>query len=302
MKLSRWLSRMAPLAVLSVGASGWASAGPITFDSALPVDEGGFVFRQQLRWLRAGDDPSGANRDMRANAAIAVLGYGVNAKLAVFAVLPYTDKTLKLDRNGTRIERDNQGLGDVTAFARYTLWQDDAPGRTLRLAGFAGISAATGDDDKSDRFGRLPPSVQDGSGAWNPFGGVVASYQTLDYEIDGQLSYRDNHAANGFEAGDETRLDLSWQYRLWPPELAGGVPGFFYGVLEVNALHQDKNRVNGQRDGNSGGDTLWLSPGLQYVTKRWVWEAVVQKPIYQHLNGTALENDLIVTAGFRVRF
>ena len=133
-------------------------------------------------------------------------------------------------------------------------------------------------------------------------GGLVATYQSLAYQLDGQVSYRDNREANNFEAGDETRLDLSWQYRLWPRKLSSGVPGFFYGVLEANYLHQGKNQLDGQSDDNSGGDTVWLSPGLQYVTKRWVLEAVVQKPITQNLNGTALQNDQIVTTSFRMNF
>jgi hypothetical protein len=285
-----------------LSAMAQVEAAPITFNTALPVAEDEFVFRQQFRWLRTDDDPSGMNRDMRARASISVLGYGVNSRLALFGALPWIDKSLEMTANGDRIERENRGWGDLTAFARYTFLQDDAPGRTFRLAGFAGLTAPTGKDDESDRFGRLPPPLQDGSGDWNGFGGLVTTWQTLNYQIDGQLSYRENREANHFEVGDETELDLSWQQRLWPRELSGGVPGFLYGVLELNWLYQSKNALGGLSDPNSGGDTLWLSPGLQYVTKRWVLEGVVQKPVHQDLNGTALENDLIVTTSFRMKF
>ncbi|MCG8612544.1 MAG: transporter [Pseudomonadales bacterium] len=292
----------AVLVAITLGYPSTATTAPITFNTALPVAEGEFVFRQQLRWLGSGDDPSGLDREMEAFAAISVLGYGVNSKLTLFCVQPWTDKSLELTADGSAIERNNQGLGDFTAFSRYTLWQKDAPGRTFRLAGFGGLTAPTGEDDASDRFGRLPPPLQNGSGAWDGFGGLVATWQTLDYQLDGQISYRANGEANEIEAGDETRLDLSWQQRLWPRELEGGVPGFLYGVLELNWLYQDKHRVDGQRDDDSGGDTLWLSPGVQYVTKRWVLEAVVQKPVSQNLNGTALENDWIATTSFRMNF
>lgn len=290
------------LLLVSLSSPDPSSAAPITFNTALPVAEDEFVFREQLRWLRSDDDPSDAGRDMRAVAAISVLGYGINSKLAVFGVLPYFDKRLQMDGSGTSIRRSNRGLGDATVFARYTLHQDNALGRTFRLAGFGGITAPTGDDKDSDRFGRLPPPLQNGSGAWDGFGGMVATYQTLDFQIDGQLSYRANGEANGFEAGNETRLDLSWQYRIWPRELIGGLPGFLYGVLEVNTLHQEKNRANSLHNQNTGGTTVWISPGLQYVTRRWVIEAVVQKPITQNLNGTALRNDLIFTTSFRMKF
>lgn len=282
--------------------AGWVQAAPVTFNSALPVAEGEFVFREMIRGLRSSKDVTPTGRDMRATAAVSVLGYGVNENLALFGVLPYADKTLKVTADGSRIERDNRGLGDATGFARYTLWRDDAPGRTVRLSGFGGFSAPTGNDDEHDRFGRLPPPLQDGTGAWDWFGGVVATYQALAFEVDGQISYRANRQANDFEAGDETRLDLAWQYRLWPRELGEGVPGFLYSVLEVNFLHQEKNRFNGQNDANSGGDTAWVSPGLQYVTRRWVLEAVVQKPVSQDLNGAALENDFMFTTSFRMNF
>jgi len=271
-----------------------ANAAPITFNTALPVSEGSFVFRQQLRWSRS----SNQNQTLRSTAAISVLGYGINSDLALFGVLPYVDNRLEQSNS----DRDNQGIADVTGFARYTLWKHDRQGQTLRLGGVAGLTAPTGDDNGRDSAGRLPPPLQNGSGAWDSFGALVATYQTLNSQISGQISYRNNRQANGFEIGDETRLDLSWQQRIWPKKLSGAVPGFLYGVLELNALHQDRNRNNGQNNSNSGGNTIWLSPGVQYVTRRWVFEAIIQTPIVQNLNGNAFENDLIITTGFRRNF
>ena len=49
------------LLTFSMGMSRWAGAAPITFNTALPVAEGEFVFREQLRWLRSSDDPSEAS-------------------------------------------------------------------------------------------------------------------------------------------------------------------------------------------------------------------------------------------------
>ena len=292
----------ATVLIFSIGNSVLSNAAPITFNTALPVAEDEFIFRQQVRWLRSGKDPGNGGRQMHVSAAISVLGYGINSKLALFGILPYLDKQLQVDGPGSNIRRSNRGLGDATAFARYIFHQDNAQGRSFRLAGFGGFTAATGDDDDSDGFGLLPPPLQNGSGAWDRFGGLVATYQTLDYQFDGQLSYRRNGSANGFAMGNETRLDLSWQHRIWPRQLSGGVPGFLYTVLELNGLYQEKNRANHRRDQNSGGTTVWISPGLQYVTRRWVLEMVVQKPILQNLHGTALENDLILTTSFRVNF
>ena len=291
------------LVVLSAGLASSLSAAPQTFNSALPVARGEFVFRDQFFYLKADDDPGVANRNLEVQGGISVLGFGATGDLALFGVVPFLDKSLDLTTpGGTRVNRDTSGLGDIRLFGRYTAFRADAKGRAFRIAPFAGIELPTGDDNDADSLGPLPAPLQLGSGSWDPFFGVVATWQTLQYEIDAQASYKVNTEANGFEFGDELRLDASLQYRLWPRELGAGVPGFLYGVLEGNFVHRAKNQIGGASNSNSGGEQLFLSPGLQYVTRRWVAEAIVQLPVAQNLNGAALEDDYVVRAGFRVKF
>lgn len=282
---------------------GTSHAAPQTFNTALPVAKGSFVFREQFLYQKASDDPSAADRNLEVLGGVSVLGYGVTSDLALFGVLPYLDKQLDLTMpGGQQVTRSARGIGDAHVFARYTAFQKDMRGSNFRVAPFIGVKLPTGSDNDRDGLARLPQPLQLGSGSWDPLGGVIATYQTLDYEIDTQVSYQANTKANGFEFGDEFRFDTSLQYRLLPRELGTGVPGFLYGVIETNLLHQAKNRINGVNDPNSGGTTLFLSPGLQYVTKKWVLEAIVQFPVVQHLNGAALKADFIVRTGFRVNF
>jgi hypothetical protein len=279
-----------------------AQAGPQTFNSALPVAKGQFVFREQFLFKKTGDDPTALNRNLNVTGGISVLAYGITGDLAVFGVLPYLNKRLDVTTPGGRVTRDTNGIGDMRLFARYTAYKKNMPGKSFRIAPFAGVEVPTGNDNASDSLGVLPAPLQLGSGSWDPFAGLAITYQTLDYEIDLSASYKANTAANGFEFGDEARLDASLQYRLWPRQLGGGVPGFLYGVLESNLIYQDNNKIAGVRDVNSGGTTLYIAPGLQYVTRRWVLEAVVQLPTIQNLNGTALGDDFILRTGFRMNF
>lgn len=286
----------------SVGWAGSAVAAAVTFNTALPVAEGSFVFREQFFFSNASRDPSPANRIVEAWGAVSVLGYGVTSDFTLFGMLPYMNKRLDFTMDGGTFRQRTDGIGDASLFARYTIFQDNFPGGNFRIAPFAGVKAPTGESRASDSLGRLPQPIQLGSGSWDLFGGVVATYQTLDFQIDTQGSYKANTSANDFRFGDEARFDASLQYRLWPRELKEGVPGFLYGVLEANLVHQDKNRIGGIADPNSGGTTLFLAPGLQYVTQRWILEAVVQLPVVQDLNGTALKSNFNVLAGFRVNF
>ncbi len=291
------------LSLIVLGFSaGTALAAPITFNTALPVGKGEFINREQLVLTRSGDDPSGAERDVDVNALVSVLGYGISGDLAIFGVLPYVDKELKTTVGGTPVTRSSEGFGDLSVFARYTFFQQDARDHTFRIAAFGGVKAPTGDDDESDALGRLPIPLQSGTGSWDGFGGVIATYQTLAFQVDAQASYTAKTEANDFEAGDEARLDGSFQYRLLPRSLGKGTPGFLYAVLEANVIYRDENRVFGSRDRNSGGTSIFLTPGLQYVTKRYILEGSVQLPVSQHINGDALENDYVARVGFRWNF
>ncbi|MBI1330932.1 MAG: transporter [Alphaproteobacteria bacterium] len=277
-----------------------AFAAAETFNTALPVARGDFVYRQQFLVMEASGDPTPLNRDERAWGGVSVIGYGVTPAFTLFAMLPYLDKSVDFTMGGARIGRSTRGIGDAVLLGRYTLFNDNVPGRTFRISPFAGVKLPTGRDNATDRLGPLPRGLQLGSGSWDAIAGVVATWQTLDYQIDAQARYKANTSADGLRFGDEARLDASFQYRLWPRTLGTGVPGFLYGIIEANVIHQNRNRFGGLADPNSGGMTLFLDPGLQYVSRRWVLEANVQIPAVQHLNGTAVKSDYGLLFGFRV--
>lgn len=289
---------LALIATLSVNPC--VRAASETFNTALPLANGDFVYRQMFLAMRTSDDPTPTKRDERALGGMTVLGYGVTADLALFGALPYFDKRVDFTMDGARIGRSAQGIGDATALGRYTVYADNAAGRTFRISPFAGVQMPTGKDNTRDRFGALPRDLQVGTGAWDPLAGVVATLQTFDYELDAQVQYRANTSAEGFAFGNEARLDGSLQYRLWPRTLGRGLPGFLYGVIEANLIHQDHNRAAGLADPNSGGTVLFIDPGLQYVTRKWVLEAIAPLPAVQNLNGTGVRNDYAVLFGFRV--
>jgi hypothetical protein len=280
-----------------------ATAGPITFNSALPVSEGVGILRSQIKLVHKTGDATALNRDLTVTAVPLVLAYGVSSRLALFGVLPFVDKRMNITLGTKRVQRRTQGLGDGKFFARYTVYQVDRPGDTFRIAPFAGLKTPTGAHDKRDAFGLLPRPLQSGSGSWDPFAGLAITRQTLDWEFDAAVGYRLNTEAAGFEFGDEASLDVSFQYRVFPRTLdSGGVPAFVYAVLESSLIQNGKNRVGGATDMNSGGLTWNLAPGLQYVTSRFVLETAVQIPTVQRLNGSTLETDWVWSAGFRWNF
>lgn len=281
--------------ILSVILSSGVQAAPITFNTALPVSRNEIILRGQFIYSHASDK----DRDREILTLLSVMAYGITPDLAVFGVLPLTKR--KLDVEGGA-DREAEGPGDMRLFGRYTVYQRDFRGGTFRIAPFGGVEVPTGENDEHDEQGLLPPGLQTGSGSWDLFGGVVTTYATTDFNVDAQLSYQNNRKADSIELGDIWRADTSFQYRILPWELTEGTSGFLFGVLETNLVHQEKTRIDGNSDPDTGGTKLFVTPGFQYASRRWIAETAVQIPVAQDLNGMNIEQDYIVRTGIRVNF
>jgi hypothetical protein len=280
-----------------------ARAGPITSNTALPVHDGELIFRQQAVWMRSAGNPGTVPQQLDVLAAPAVLVYGVNADLMLMGVLPFLYKTVAVTLPSGRATRHTTGFGDLTAIARYTALALDSPGRTFRIAPFAGLKLPTGAQNEADALGRYPQPFQLGTGSWDPLGGAVLTWQTLRWELDASGTYQLRTEANGFHAGDEARGDASFQYRLLPwGKLGPGVPSYLFAVLETAAVWNGLDRLGGAEDPDSGGFAWYLTPGLQWISLRTVLEGGVQLPVVQRRNGRGLSNDFIAVLSFRQSF
>jgi len=275
--------------------SAMAHAAPINGNNALPVHEGEFLWREQVRFLKA----ENSARDLEVLSVPSVLVYGVTEKFALIGVVPWIDK--QLDMGG--VERGEGGFGDATLLGRYQVFQWDRAGETLRAQVLAGVKFPTGRDNARDSLGRLPQPLQLGSGSYDSILGAVFTWQTLGRQADFDLVYKINTEAYDFVFGNTLEHNASFQYRLLPGELPKeGIPSFLYGVLGLNGLREERSEQNGRVIGDSGGTTLFISPGLQYVTQRWVAEISLQLPVIQELNGRQIKTDYHLNVGFRIQF
>ncbi|MCG8518642.1 MAG: transporter [Pseudomonadales bacterium] len=278
-------------------------AAPHTFNTSLPVAQNEFVWRPQLI-LRESSDNGPLNRDVSTRALDNTLGYGITPDLALFVTLPYFfEKKLRLSTPTGRVTRKTEGLGDTSVFARYTLHRSVSAEGAFSAAPFVGITAPTGDDDDRDQRGELPRSLQAGDGAWDGFVGVTVTYQTRNYQLDGQILQRENGRHNGYAAGDETRLDGSLQYRLGVDSRRKGAttPHAVYALLEYNLVYRQHDELNG-RETDSGGLQWLVTPGLQFVSRHWTLEGSVQLPMIDDPHGDATTDDAVWRLGFRRNF
>ena len=274
-------------ALLGVVLPTAVSAQGINSNVALPVAEGEGIWRSQLRYRRATDDPSGMGRELDALVAPQTLVYGVTAKLTAFATLLILAHRRRELGDGS-VNKDS-AVGDFRLLGRYTFFADDyAPLSTRRVAVLAGMKFPTG----ADRFGT--PS-------FDPIFGAVGTWTGNRHELDLDALYTVTTERHDFEAGDEFRYDLAYRYRLWPEHFEGRLLQL-NAVLELNGRWTGKTRMDGSTVEASGGNILFLAPGAQFITKRVIVEASVQVPIWQDLNGPQLEDDFTAVLSVRIPF
>lgn len=278
---------------------------PINNNTALTIAKGEILIREQLRFAKLRRDPSPLNRTINIFSLPSVLLYGITQKLAIFGIYPLLQKKLRLDTPEGRITRKTTGFGDLTILGKYRFFTYDKPVETYRASLIAGIKFPTGNSQKKDAFGEIPRPIQLGTGSWDFFGGGVFTWQTIKQELDIAVLYKTKTKARGFRFGDSFFHDISYQLRIHPwefPEEMKTVPSFLNIVIEANGIFIRKNKDQNVTIQDSGGYILFISPGLQYVTKRFIIETSIQLPAIQRLNGQQPKIRYVLVGGFRVLF
>jgi hypothetical protein len=276
------------LPLFLLGFASKATAAPITTSSATPIANGQFIARTEVIRQHADTDNIQFYRDSVA----ATLIYGINPNLAAFVTNTYKQGRL----NDHDHVRHNSGFSDTSAFLRYTAYQSNRLGKTLRVAPYAGMQIPTGQQNVSDQHGELPVGLQTGHGTVNPFAGLTLTYATLNWRFDSQVRYQ----FNNFEIDDEWRVDTSLQYRVLPTKLSTDTNSFVNAVLEFNYINHGRDQMSALNTGNSS--TLFIAPGLQYVRSNFIAEASVQIPMSTRIAPGMLEQEYIARVGVRLNF
>lgn len=269
-------------------------AVPINSDVALTPFKGQTIIRSQAKYTRKTNDHTDKDRVMQIWMFPATFVYGITERLSVSLTAPYIDKEQKSTSAGISSTISDSGLGDIKLMSKYRIWSKDLPGEARRISLIGGLELPTGDDKAQLKLG---------SGSVDPIAGILFTNQSLSQEFDVDLTYQFNTKASNYEFGDVFKYNVAYQRKVWPwilPEK--GVYSQVNLVLELNGEYAQKDKSNASIVKDSGGNTLFLSPGIQLAAKRWVLETSVQLPIIQDLNGGQIETDYTIVTSLRLTF
>ena len=172
------------------------------------------------------------------------------------------------------------GFGDTTVESRYTVYQLDGPGSTLRIAPYGGVVIPTGMDNTNSLISR---AGQPGTGAWSTRDALTMSYQTLNWSAAAEAGYQANASAANYHFGNTFFADAAYRYLLWPRSLEQEVGGEIFGFVEANYTSARPNREGNQSIAGTGGDLLLLDPGIAYSARAYSFVLLGLFPAYEHI-------------------
>jgi hypothetical protein len=215
----------------------------------------------------------------------------------------------------------SEGIGDLAILGQYRfLGQSSGPQAAL-LFGVKTPTGATGErDDEGEVF---ETEFQPGSGSWDPLAGLALSQGMGRWSFDANLLYAiATEGAQQTDLGDRFHYNGAISYRLIGAGNAvetlhehrhgaehhhtghqadGG--GFSVDTtLELNGEWQAKETISGETDPNSGGNVIYLSPGLRLTSNAWSGFVSVGIPIVNDLNGEQSESEYRLIGGGALTF
>ena len=166
-------------------------------------------------------------------------------------------------------------------------WKSRIPTRQTknpRLAGFFGLKLPWGQEPFT-------------TNATDFVQGLIFTHSTLRWSFNADFEWRATTEAEGLKAGGVLQVDASVMYRLLGyPESKD-----LFLVLEVNAFRKSRSERDGELLVDTGGDTVFVSPGVEFFLRRnLVLELSAQIPVYEKLGGEQLGRDWIAVAGLRL--
>ncbi|NIA29914.1 MAG: hypothetical protein GWP06_08405 [Actinobacteria bacterium] len=200
--------------------------------------------------------------------------YGATGNLAVTLSAPtiFGHKT----GNGTE---SSSGIGDISLRTKYRFWRDDKPGIQDAAAVIIGIKLPTGDYEST------PPL---GSGSTDVLFALAAARESRRWYYFGNVRYRLNSKGNTIRFGNRFFADAAFGVRPWLTEY---LKPDLVVMVELNWEAMQPNKIDNQIVANSGGDQLFLSPGIFFTLRNWAIKGGLQIPLLQKLNGLQRETN-----------
>lgn len=191
------------------------------------------------------------------------------------------------------------GLSDITLIGRYQVLVKHTLTSSFITAVQGGVRVPTGRTNSTNDGGELLDAhLQPGTGATNFLLGVSTNYvrDRLGFVLNGTLGIatEGNVGDETYQFGNSLNYDGSVRLRL-NNSLQSSTHVF--AALGIAGEYREKERLGGVEIDGSGGNTMYLTPGIQLFLKSVLFEFSFWKAIHHDLYGSQLGEDFKTFAG-----
>lgn len=224
---------------------------------------------------------------------------------------------------------DSTGFGDVTLLGQWRFYNNVMS--QTQAAFLFGVKAPTGSTNVYDQLGELfETEFQPGTGSWDWLLGAAFSQRLGAWSFDTNVLYVGaTTGAQNTNMGDRFFYNAAVSYRLIgstpdprnamahaghshggaghlpakaPPVVAVRPSWSLDAILELNGEWHDRQVTAGVVDENSGGNTIYLSPGLRVSYDRASAFALFGIPVVNNYNGLQSKPDYRIVTGMSFAF
>lgn len=243
--------------------------------------------------------------------------YSISEGFMLLAILPLRKNTLDghlhVHSDGdievhTDMKGDITGTGDVALLGRYTFLKTHTIDTTTAVAALFGVKLPTGrtDGKTSDGANFLDAHLQLGTGSTDFFLGLSFNHAIQKFSISANVLdaiHTEGKAGDRtYQFGNILNYDATGKYRIYPA-LFDPEKNQCFLAFGINGELKDKEKEDGITITNSGGHTIYLTPGVQVVmAPHWVVEASYFYAIYHDLYETQTGENYKVSGGLTYLF
>lgn len=242
--------------------------------------------------------------------------YGFSPKFSAFVTIPYVRNTMDMV---TVMDMGDMGIGvtkhamepvkaigDVTVMGLYRIYTDEEIRPTDAITLGVGVKTPTGSSTKKTAGGRFVHAhMQPGTGSWDPLISLIYTKTANPFLFQADITYQiAARNSNGYKFGDSLSANLTGKYALSSSFNVTG--GLAYLHLDRASDREGKyTDLTSVMDdpANTGGDSIWLSPGIQILPLRdTMIDLKVQFPVWERVNGVQLVSSYIILVGISYSF
>ena len=233
--------------------------------------------------------------------------YGVTDDLTLGLRVPYILRSgvRQPNEDGDAVDKlgNSNGFGDVSVFGQYRFYHSaDNLNQASLTIGLKTPTGATG--VQTNKGTTFETHFQPGSGSWNPSAGLSFTRAMGAFSFDTNVLF--TFATRGTQQtnlGDVFDYNFALSYAFGAPVRSGFFSSSnnapWTAILELNGEWQDYQNTAGLTDPNSGGNTVYISPGIRFSGgKGWNTALSIGAPIVTEFNGFQTDPSYRITYRF----